>query len=372
MSDSENESRTTAVGRKRNLHGELKSHSYPTSRPSSRASSKESGEISSSSGSESDGEVKEDAPNKRFRHSPDDAITISSSSEDGEISESPARDSDMDVSSDSESASDDDDSDDSTSSHGISKMAGEADDMVRIRDLSNPDRAQQKLYFNLTTPEELVYCLCCGERGHMRATCPARKCVHCGSFENHVSSACRKYRKCGLCRQRSHDAKTCKNKSVRDPNDACDVCGEKGHIEEACSRLWCFPTLPQNLPPEKKIPAAAMLIACYACGSGEHWGDDCRFVRREDLNSNRTWSAKNAERFVRRLEEAVVESAAPTVEQDDGEDSDPLAALESGLEHGNGEYVEAEDSEEEYEPPPPPPPAAGRPWQMGLFDDARD
>ncbi|KAF7188029.1 Protein AIR2 [Pseudocercospora fuligena] len=366
MSDSENESRTNAVGRKRNVHGEFKTPSYPTSRRSSKASSKESGEISSSSGSESE---EDDEPNKRTRHSPNAAITISdnSGSDDGEVSSSQASSSSMDTSSSDDSDSDSD-SGSSNLSHGISKMAAEADDLVRLYSLSKEDRDLQKRYFNLTSPPDaLVYCLCCGERGHMRTTCPSRKCSHCGAYDSHASSACPTYRKCALCRQRGHDAKACKNRSYQGQSDQCDVCGEAGHVEEACSRLWCFPTIAATVPREKQIREWEMIKACYSCGSSEHWGDDCRYIRRDDLNPVRTWSEKNAERFI--LRGGPVDHDPQLANGDDEEDDDPLAALESGLKEGDGEYVEAEDSEEEYEPPPPPP---SRPWQMGLFDDARD
>ncbi|KXT14943.1 hypothetical protein AC579_3042 [Pseudocercospora musae] len=370
MSDSENESRTNAVGRKRNVHGELRTPSCPTSRRSSKASCKESGEISSSSASESE---HEETSNKRPRHSPTAAITISddSESEDGEVSSSHADGASSSSSMDTSSSDDDSHSDSgsSTLSHGISKMAAEADDMVRLYSLSKADRDLQKRYFNLTSPPDaLVYCLCCGERGHMRSTCPSRKCSHCGAYDSHASSACPQHRKCPLCRQRGHDAKTCQNRSYQGQNDECDVCGEAGHVEEACSRLWCFPTIAAPVPREKQIREWEMIKGCYSCGSSEHWGDDCRYIRRDDLNSVRTWSEKNAERFI--LRRGSLDDPPP-VENGGGEneDDDPLAALESGLKEDDGEYVEAEDSEEEYEPPPPPP---SRPWQMGLFDDARD
>ncbi|KXS97359.1 hypothetical protein AC578_9612 [Pseudocercospora eumusae] len=372
MADSENESRTNAVGRKRNVHGHLKTPSCPTSRRSSKASSKESGEISSSSASESEDDK---TPNKRIRHSPNLVITISdnSESEDGDVSSSHAggasRPSSKDTSSSDDSESDSD-SASSTLSHGISKMAAEADDMIRLYSLSKEDRDLQKRYFNLTSPPDaLVYCLCCGERGHMRSTCPSRKCSHCGAYDSHASSACPQHRKCALCRQRGHDAKSCKNRSYRGQSDECDVCGEVGHVEEACSRLWCFPTIAATVPRDKQIREWEMVKGCYSCGSSEHWGDDCRYVRRDDLNSVRTWSEKNAERFILRGGPVDDDAQLANGGHADEEDDDPLAALESGLKEDDGEYVEAEDSEEEYEPPPPPP---SRPWQMGLFDDARD
>lgn len=194
MSDLENESRTSAVGRKRNATSKYKdfsSHSRQTS-----ISSKESGEVSSSEGG-GDGEdsdveeISERQYNKRRK--------TDEGSEEGEVE-----------SGDTSSSMDTSDSDSEDSSF---EMPETKDGPRRLQELSQADRDAQAKYFDITNPGSLVRCLCCGELGHMAVSCAARTCSHCNQRDVHQSSACPTYRKCGFCRERGHDARECKNRA---------------------------------------------------------------------------------------------------------------------------------------------------------------
>ncbi|PPJ55479.1 hypothetical protein CBER1_08029 [Cercospora berteroae] len=234
MSDLENESRTSAVGRKRNATGKYKdfsSHSRQTS-----ISSKESGEVSSSEGG-GDGEdsdveeISERQYNKRRKT--DDG------SEEGEVESGDT--SSMDTS--------DSDSEDSSF-----EMPETKDGPTRLQDLLQADRDAQRKYFDITNLGSVVRCLCCGELGHMAVTCAARTCSHCNQRDVHQSSACPTYRKCGLCRERGHDARECKNRAYIGP-DPCDICSEAGHVEEECPYLWRISTKPAPAQPRSGFTA---------------------------------------------------------------------------------------------------------------------
>jgi hypothetical protein len=108
--------------------------------------------------------------------------------------------------------------------------------MTRLQDISRDDRDAQAKYFHITASSELVRCLCCGARGHMVKECSTRTCSHCQRRDLHPSDACPTFRKCGLCRQRGHDAGTCRNPSFKGP-DPCDVCLKTGHIEVSCQKF---------------------------------------------------------------------------------------------------------------------------------------
>ncbi|USW53185.1 Putative Zinc finger, CCHC-type [Septoria linicola] len=236
MSDSEGDSRTAAVGRKRNAAGEFKP--LPEDRRLS-TSSKESGEVSSSSESDNDNNDSEDEEDS---DSDSDIEEISADQwSKRRKTEASTEQEDGEVSSDSSSNSDSDNSG-SVLELPLPKALPKSNTNTQtlISDLPLKDREAQLKYFPHTTPSAPVHCLSCGIRGHMASSCPARTCSHCFQRDLHASNACPTYRKCGLCRERGHDARVCRNRSaVRGGvDDECDVCGGRGHVEEECVMLW--------------------------------------------------------------------------------------------------------------------------------------
>lgn len=202
MSDLENDSRATAVGRKRK-YGHTFTNTTTTASRRSSDTSKESGEISSSEEEDSDSDIEEisaaqwkQRPSKKKKKK----TTSSSSSFSANYTSS-------------------DEGDD-----------GYDDGMIRLCNIPPNDQIEQCRYFNITDMSEVVRCLCCGEKGHMAKDCETRTCRHCQKRDLHPSNACPIIRKCGLCRKRGHDAAMCRNRSFRGA-DPCDVCRKIGHVE---------------------------------------------------------------------------------------------------------------------------------------------
>lgn len=170
---------------------------------------------------------------------------------------------------------------------------------IHLSELSKEELREQALYADLQDPADLVRCLSCGDRGHMKSSCPAHQCSHCGS-KSHFSRTCPSHQKCSRCRQRGHRATVCNrgSKLAGGIGDECDVCGERGHAEEECSGIWLtFKPTADNI---NAIPEDQMVVSCYNCGRATHWGDDCPalpdFVA--DFITYDTWSAKNARRYI--------------------------------------------------------------------------
>lgn len=313
MSDLENDSRATAVGRKRKATGKYPLSSSAASRAgggegsgsrrsssdetTSRRSSLESGEIASP------GENRSPSPEwdnkygrnfipvnfplpKRRRLS---GNTIGSALDEDRR---PSK-----VSSVSERSNADDTAPEPHAMGSNKTLTG-----TRLCDLSYEEVVQQELYFDLNLdkyPEDLVHCLCCGGRGHMASTCSEGTCEHCGAKESHAPYACPIYRKCRLCRQRGHDPSECTNPASTSDSDLCDICQEAGHVEEQCPRLWSTSLKPDPTDKIRKIPDKKMIRACYSCGSNYHWGDDCQYSDRTMPPSLvKTWSKAFANQFV--------------------------------------------------------------------------
>lgn len=319
MSDSEHDSRAMAVGRKRNKPGKSYNNSLESitagradgsvgsgssgsasMETTSRRSSLESGEIASSSPGEI---VRAPSPEVHDMYEPDFTtidsklrkkrrLTASTTGSVFDEEHRPAKAATIVESSD--------ESDMTPEPHAMARSPGL--EGVRLCDITPNEAVEQEIYFRLDLerhPEDLVFCLCCGERGHMKSTCSKATCEHCGAKEEHASYGCPNYRKCRLCRQRGHDPSACTNPTSTSRNDPCDICQKIGHVEEECPRLWC--TLPQPDPTERvrKIPDEEMIRACYSCGSQFHWGDDCQYSDRALPRSLiNTWSKYFANRFV--------------------------------------------------------------------------
>ncbi|EME46012.1 hypothetical protein DOTSEDRAFT_51603 [Dothistroma septosporum NZE10] len=221
------------------------------------------------------------------------------------------------------------------------------DGMMRLHQISDEDQDEQYKYFGLNYDDQIIYCMCCGDRGHQARTCPTRRCSHCGVRDQHASHACPTYRKCTRCLRRGHDASNCTHPQpliIR--NDTCDICDESGHVEEECAKLWHTSLNPPMKDIDRK-PEHEMLKVCYNCGESSydgHWGDDCpdRYynARTQGPNVVKTWSKEEAAKFMK-----------------PGDDTDE----ENERSDHEGEEKKTGDDE--------PAPAASRNWQVGLFDD---
>ncbi|RMY82564.1 hypothetical protein D0864_08033 [Hortaea werneckii] len=172
---------------------------------------------------------------------------------------------------------------------------------IRLYEASEEEQELQHRYFHIEGTAAHVRCLSCGEEGHVVDTCPENTCKHCGAFEDHFSRACPTFVKCGRCRQRGHDSRTCRNQSrpAGGRFDPCDICQDVDHVEEECPKLWRWYEPQENTV--LKIPNSAMIKTCYNCGSVSHWGDDCSLLPdyiRDKLHFNRNWSARYASNYI--------------------------------------------------------------------------
>jgi hypothetical protein len=258
-----------------------------------------------------------------------------SSKESGELSSDDDEGSEPESSSsegseDSDELSEDDQSDDqsmSISSDDDPEPRKDADGRtnLRLKDVTATEQMLQYRYFHLSNLDVLIYCLCCGLRGHISASCPERICEHCEAVDQHASSACPHARKCSRCREIGHDSSTCNNATYRGPI-TCDICRREGHVEEECARLWCSQVLP-DYQSARKIDEDLMRVGCYRCGETGHWGDDCSMYHRSaytssQLNLNDTWSAKHANHFISRKRDLQSKDAIGTGEQKSDEPED--------------------------------------------------
>jgi hypothetical protein len=339
MSDTDGGSRTAAVGRKRKRDPD---------QLSSRSSSRESGEISSDPDTNMVGNAFSTRTYAQTRTTHTDYQLLNADNEDNEKDRVNGKGRKAASSSDSMSTSDSDsDSSEDDESHTNTNMVIN-DGLTRIHQLTAEDRELQWKYFNIDNPSDLVFCLTCGDRGHVPSVCPHRTCEHCGERDEHAASACSLHRKCSRCRSRGHDARYCHNRTYYG-NDKCDICDVLGHLEEECPRLWCNSIKPSKVL--RQILARDLIKACYCCGASDHWGNDCRHVDRRELNAVKTWSASNAQRFIKY-------DAISLDDDDDDDQYEPQPSDKSTTRYGKKSNVKQASPQDS--------------WQTALFDDGRD
>lgn len=334
MSDLENDSRAMAVGRKRKRAGEYPFPSSAADRAgegegsgsrrsssketTSRRSSLESGEISSA------GEMRPPSPewdNKYGRNFipvnfsiPKRRLTESSHSSDLEETRRSTK-----IVSAMESSHANNTAPTPKPKQRAMSSSKPTLEGLRMCDISYQEVCQQELYFDLNVeeyPDDLVYCFCCGGRGHMASTCSKSTCEHCGAKEQHASYACPTYRKCRFCRQRGHDATECSNPVNKSNRDPCDICQKSGHVEQECPRLWSTSLEPDPDDKVRKIHDSKMTRACYKCGDNYHWGDDCpERDRTMPASLVKTWSKAFANQFVIKHDSKTLEDRSNFMEE---------------------------------------------------------
>jgi protein AIR1/2 len=131
-----------------------------------------------------------------------------------------------------------------------------------------------------------VICIACLNEGHTDQYCPGLLCSICGPQTKHPSRLCPKRVRCSKCRDRGHNAASCKSK-LKNPNiEPCDFCGGADHVEASCIQRF--------FPARTEIPEGELRlwISCAQCGSKDHLAGDCPAYGSKPANewSLRTYS----------------------------------------------------------------------------------
>lgn len=164
-----------------------------------------------------------------------------------------------------------------------------------LADLSDYDLRMQIRYTALTKQaheidmNQFVKCLVCAQTGHMGKDCPALTCRTCGAYKKHFTHACPQSRKCRKCREPGHAKEDCPYKLPRivASEIICDLCQQQGHTEDKCEMLWRTFNFTDHSRPSVRIR-----MACYSCGSSNHFGNDCPSREPGKRIWSSTWSTK--------------------------------------------------------------------------------
>ncbi|KAI9039929.1 zinc knuckle domain protein [Aspergillus affinis] len=130
-----------------------------------------------------------------------------------------------------------------------------------------------------------IACTECLQEGHLPEVCPSKECVHCGTWNQHQSSFCPRWRRCQRCRDRGHDEAQCssqlKGSAAETP---CDLCGSTEHLELQCDALWKIP--------RRDTPSGPVLVSlsCSHCTSNRHLIGDCPSLPKPLMSSS--WTLK--------------------------------------------------------------------------------
>ncbi|RLV89703.1 Protein AIR2 [Spathaspora sp. JA1] len=133
-------------------------------------------------------------------------------------------------------------------------------------------------YFGVTDPDDTQpslgpLCANCHKRGHIRAKCKTVVCHKCGVVGDHYENHCPTTLICGRCGEKGHIVAFCKSKVKK--RAYCRNCDTFSHGDENCPSIWrSYLTKPTNDQSDEES-LVLPVTACYNCGSGEHYGDEC-------------------------------------------------------------------------------------------------
>jgi protein AIR1/2 len=159
--------------------------------------------------------------------------------------------------------------------------------LIRLADLSADELEDQYKYcfygmardqIDINRP---VICIECLQEGHMQSTCPEKYCSY-NHGQQHSKLQCPQYRRCTKCRERGHDALTCKSKLKQAV--VCDFCSSNHHVESECSLRFFPSTKPAGTATMK------LWISCCNCASKSHLVGDCQSLHPD---TGPRWSLRN-------------------------------------------------------------------------------
>ncbi len=146
-----------------------------------------------------------------------------------------------------------------------------------LADLNPEDLDKQIKYTLFHLPRDQidlsrpVVCIACLNEGHTDEVCPGLLCSICGGQTKHSIRLCPKRARCSKCRDRGHDATTCRSKLKKPDPEPCDFCGGADHDEVSCIQRF--------FPAHTELPGGdlQLWISCAQCGSKDHLAGDCLF-----------------------------------------------------------------------------------------------
>ena len=197
-----------------------------------------------------------------------------------------------------------------------------------LAELSSMDLNIQLRYFHGTRsnkevdPNTLVRCVVCGERGHMGEACSSLSCDVCGAYNNHVTQDCPSAAKCEKCREMGHDKVHCPYKLK---NMALN--------EIVCDLCLRNGHVEQDCelvwrtsgrPWEFDLTKENVRLSCYECARSGHVGNDCPTRRpRKPLGSS-TWGSGKDQISIKSNSELRIKGSARQDAIDLDEDDDAM------------------------------------------------
>lgn len=187
---------------------------------------------------------------------------------------------------------------------------------VRALSELNPEELKMQLqYFHtgksLSDVDETlpIKCVACGCGDHEAGKCELLNCRNCGAHKAHLTGLCPVNAKCSKCRESGHDSLSChyKLKTLAADEIICDLCQQRGHVEEDCELTWRTSGSPWTFDPSLYI----VRFSCYECGRSGHLGNDCPSRRPGKSLGTSCWTACQKFSVPARSEEKFALPAGP-------------------------------------------------------------
>lgn len=139
-----------------------------------------------------------------------------------------------------------------------------------------------------------VLCGNCHQHGHHRRSCKTVVCHKCGAVGEHYEQHCPQTVVCSRCSGKGHSLFLCLQKDYK--RQYCKLCDNFTHADERCPSIWrLYLTRPSAV--RLSVPSS---VACYNCGSTQHYGDECNLPRASRVpNQGSAFSGSNLPRELR-------------------------------------------------------------------------
>ena len=183
-----------------------------------------------------------------------------------------------------------------------------------LADLNSTDFAAQIRYFYITKkpgevdPNMPVRCLVCGQHGHMADACGALTCDVCGSFNQHATQSCPQVARCSKCREQGHERSGCPYKLKNvDINEVVCDLCERDGHIEGDCELMWRTS---GRPWEFNLSNSNVRLSCYECSRSGHLGNDCPGRRPGKSLGTSTWGTGRSQISIKSKDEITIKGSA--------------------------------------------------------------